>query len=360
MVEANFDPEKIDSETVKVTKDGKTYIVEAQQAFDLDLLPLPQEIKGSYHAKSKYQEIVINIARGCVGQCTFCPGGQQKIAYMSASRVIEHIRAWLPFTYPNSTIDLMSPDFTTHPQRANEIIRAINQSPELQGKNYFLSVRGDTMARALARTFEDGTAALVQWENFLSHNQVAIEIGFETNDQQRLSKGHFNKTSHPENNLRDLQALLALADKTHSKIWVDLIPFDPLTNLEQVTSDYSLLLSLTRQFPKTVQIYPDAIFRDLTLYPGTRAATIFGQPGFTLSPHAKRIPLSPYLDTRSTLLLGTLRENPDFFGIQKSLPLQSSLTRINALAKFLCRQEKGSSIDPSSFINHLIQYPPKG
>jgi len=51
MVEANFDPEKIDSETVKVTKDGKTYIVEAQQAFDLDLLPLPQEIKGSYHAK---------------------------------------------------------------------------------------------------------------------------------------------------------------------------------------------------------------------------------------------------------------------------------------------------------------------
>jgi len=281
------------------------------------------------------------------------------VAYMSASKVIEHIRSWLPFIYPNSIIDLMAPDFTTSPNRANEIIRAINQQPDLQGKRYFFSVRGDTIAGALAKVFDDGTIALAEWENFLNHNRVEIEIGFETNDPQRLVKGHFNKINHPENNLGHLETLLQLAQKTGTKVGIDLISFDPLTSVEQVADDYALLNRLTEEYSDATYIFPDAIFRELKPYPGTLAVTIFGKNGFILTPHVKSIPLQPYEDHRSKALLDTLRGEADFFGIQPRLPLSTTLARIIALADFFCRSNANGQVDASFFVNHLRENPPQ-
>jgi radical SAM superfamily enzyme YgiQ (UPF0313 family) len=270
MTRVDFNLTRLDPEKVSVELRGDTWVVKAKERYDLDNLPLPTDLPSIAPNRTSWHEAVINIARGCIGQCTFCAGADITPVYMSPERVVEHIFAW--HSLGNRGIDLMAPDLTSLPTEASRIIREINQHPEIQGLDYFISVRQDSMVRALDLTYRSGEPALKEWQTFIERNRVLIEAGFETSIERKLARGHFNKARDAEAHYRNLVRLL----ETGTEVAVDLISFDPDTSLKEIANDYWILFQLAKKY-MNMKIYPEAIFRELKLYPGTKAAEIFGR-----------------------------------------------------------------------------------
>ena len=337
LTKADFVPARLDRRELIVTqRDGAT-IVQAKRPFDLDTMPLADELIDVYTDREKLTEATINVARGCYGRCTFCIGEGSAVTYMTPTRVLEQIDSWLPRVYRNAVINLVAPDVTAQPRTANEIVRLLNQHQEMHGRKFHMAVRVDTLFRALQLAFANGQSALAAWEKFLSNNDVEIEVGVETLSLNKLRTGHYNKTKQPEKYYERFLYLLELGKRTNTKIGVDLIVFDPETTLEDIAYDYRILHQLSKKYPNMI-IYPDAIFRELILYPGTESVSLFGLPGFSLQPGQKAIPKRHYQDKRVAALLSALRIGRGEFGIRPNRKPVSRLKNLHAITQYVLQR----------------------
>ena len=164
LVRASFDPRKANLDVISIEERGGTFVVSPKLAYSLDDLPLPTDMPPIFPLREKWGEGTIDVARGCIGLCTFCGGSNTKLTYMSPKMVLAHIRAWK--SMGNKHIDLLAPDLTSSPAKASQIIREINAAADLKGSSYFFSVRLDSMARAMDVVFEDGKKAYDEWMQF--------------------------------------------------------------------------------------------------------------------------------------------------------------------------------------------------
>lgn len=350
LARANFNPDKLDRTKVGFYKEGKTWIVTAKQAYNLDDLPLAHEIAiDAILQGGKFLEAVIDIARGCVGSCSFCTGGGKKPIYMSPRRVVEQILSWLPFLYTNSTIHLLAPDITALPNETNRVIAAINSHPEINHRKYGLAVRADTAARAT-----DGNGLAI-WERFLRENTVELEVGLESPCPEVLS-GPLHKTRDPLKYLAGFNRLVDLTRKTNTQLGIDLVVFQPDFTLEQLIYTYTFLLDIIRNNPH-VTIYKDALLRELILYPCTQAAQMYTRNGFNLAPNVKSIPLKPFMDQRVAALKNAFRFHHESIVGTKYTNLDIALSRILFLAKRVAAKHPLAHMAPSQkFIDTVVEY----
>jgi len=335
MVAAGFNLTRVDPQLVEIREINGVPVIISKIPYPLDSYPLPTEFPPTFPEDKRYDEAAINIARGCIGGCTFCGGAKKPLSYMTPARVLEHIRAWL--SLENNNIDLMAPDFTSRAPLASEIIRELNRHPEAGGLKYFFSVRLDSLDRALDLAPEE-------WTAFFRQNEVTIEAGYETGIARRLSREHLGKSEDAEKHLASLIRLL----QTGVKVAVDLISFDPDSTFAETAQDYTVLLGLARKYTN-MTIYPEALFRELKIFPGTRAAQIFGTKDYRSR---------PFKDRKLRLLLDTLIGHRDFFGISPHRSLTSSLERIVAIIYFLQKRGDRATVNMiDSFIAHLEENP---
>lgn len=335
MVSAGFDLTRADPQLVEIRKINGVPTIISKIPYPLDSYPLPTEFPPTFPEDQRYGEAAINVARGCIGGCSGCGGAKKPLSYMTPARVMEHLRAWLSLN--NDNIDLMAPDFTSSPERAVEIIKELNRHSEATGLKYFFSVRLDSMDRALDLAPEE-------WAEFFRKNEVTIEVGYETGIARRLSQEDLGKSEDAGKHLANLIRLL----NTGVKVAVDLISFDPDTSFEETAWDYTVLLGLARKYPN-MTIYPEALFRELKIFPGTRAATMFGTKDYRSR---------PFKDQRLRLLLDTLISHRDFFGISAHRPLTSSLERIVVIIHFLQKRGNRATVNAvDKFIAHLQENP---
>ena len=374
----NFD--QTDHRAIAVEQQGLTTIVSPKQAYNLDNLPLPTELPPIFPLQALWDSFIINVARGCIGQCNFCGGAKIPLHYMSPARVIEHINAWLSIeakyikqqescpdleaaqmNYIQRFIDLLAPDLTSNPVLAAQIVATINQNFGWTGNHYSFSARMETFnASRLAKleqkwqsynpanqwlgsksfTMASGLEAPAQWGafhewwSFLYWNTVYLETAPETFVEHRLGADHLNKTrdhgSHKTNFHNLLKFTAATSNpRNKTRVTTDLILADPETTLAEIESDFQHLLEFAQEFEHLI-IYPDVFGNSLQLFPGNATLERFGNGTLTIN---------PCQDQRVGLLLMVLRHNRGAIGINRKTPLETALKRILALIEILKSDE---------------------
>lgn len=345
LITAGLDPEKIDPLKVKTTKQGETWILQThpRARYQLDQLPLPTQMPKIYPSRTGWLQGIIEIVRGCIGECNFCGGAKMPLAYMAPITVIHHLKAWLSLGVRE--IDLMGPDLTANPKTATAIVTEINKHPELGPLSFFFSVRVDTMAKAL----DHDPAA---WLQFLANHQVTMELGIETFFERKLQADWLNKSRDPSQHLANIKKILRFVGRANqlkkgqpaSTVAGDYITFDPWTSLGIAHYDYATQLSLAKDFPH-LTITESSWAREMMVFPGTHTAKLFGtkRPG----PLSPRYVLKGYHDKRADALRTTIRQHNHHFEPKKNQPIARYLERICALASSFQRTFR----DPKKPVN---------
>lgn len=245
--------EKLKKENIDFSFEKDLFIVQ-----NLKKIPLDQQgYERDYDPSPFHGSFAVKWATGCWATCRFCFNVPQRSDYRSpelACREALHL-----IELGATLIQIASPQFTAHPNKASAIIEKL---PLEQVKVAF-AARVDSFYHAMTRNRE-------VWLKFANSNVHQVDIGLDSFLPERLVRiGKHNKLQQAEAQSHHLEEILSFFAGKKAKVALYLMPLDWQMELKEARQEMQILLDYLDRYPFCLLVEADNIINLLSYSTGS-------------------------------------------------------------------------------------------